>query len=307
MSFKLYVIGCGSATPVGQRISSSFALKKDNDFFLIDCCEGAQMKLKPLGIKMNKISRIFISHLHGDHYFGLVCLLSTFHLFGRKEPLHLYGHPLLKEIIDIQMKAGNTELSYPFYFHEILPENPGLIYEDDIFSIITFPLIHSVATNGFLFQEKPHSVNIDKSFVEKYHPSVEAIQRIKAGEDYVDENNTILLNSEITLPSTFKPKSFAYCSDTVYTETILPYIQGVDLLYHEATFMDDMKDVAIDKLHATASQAAEIAKLAQVKRLLIGHYSARYAQLEPLLNEALAIFPQTIAAEEGLVVEVWLN
>lgn len=304
MSFKLYVIGCGSATPVGQRISSAFALKKDNEVFLIDCSEGAQMRLKPLGIRMNKISRIFISHLHGDHYFGLVCLLSTFHLFGRKEPLHVYGHSLLREIVDIQMKAGNTELSYPFYFHEITDDKSSIVFEDDNIVIETFPLIHSVPTNGFLFREKPHKLNINKNFIETYNPSIEAIQRIKAGENYTDENGKIFLNNEITSSSSFKPKSFAYCSDTVYTESILSYIRNVDLLYHEATFMDDMKNVAEDKLHATASQAAEIAKLADVKRLLIGHYSARYASLEPLVNEARAVFPQTIAAEEGLIIEV---
>lgn len=304
MSLKLVVIGCGSATPVGNRISSSFALKKENEVFLIDCGEGAQMRLKSYGIRMNKISRIFISHLHGDHYFGLVGLLSTFHLFGRKDELHVYGHFPLREIIDLQIKAGNTTLSYPLHFHDIEAEKEALIYEDETIKVETFPLVHSIPTNGFLFREKPRPLNLKKEFVEKYTPAVESMQSIKAGNDFMDSDGHVLLNKEITFPSSYKPKSFAYCSDTVYTETIIPYIKGVDLLYHEATFMDDMLHAAKDKLHATASQAAYIAKAAEVKSLLIGHYSARYAILEPLLEEAKAVFQNTVAAEEGLIVEI---
>ncbi|MDD2623138.1 MAG: ribonuclease Z [Bacteroidales bacterium] len=304
MPLKLYVIGCGSATPIGQRISSAFALKKENEFFLVDCSEGAQMQLKPYGIRMQKISRVFISHLHGDHYFGLIGLLSSLHLFGRTEPIHIYGHAVLKKIIDLQMKAGNTTLSYPLCFHTIKSHKHALIYEDDEIKVETFPLIHSIPTNGFVFREKSKNRNLKKDFIADYNPSVEWIQRLKAGENFVDGTGNHIENQMITTPSSYQPKSFAYCSDTVYTESILPYIQGVDLLYHEATFMDNMKDVARDKLHATASEAATIAKAANVKALLIGHYSARYASLEPLLQEARAIFPATIAAEEGLVLDV---
>lgn len=303
MLLKLIVIGCGSATPVGQRISSAFALKKENEIFLIDCSEGTQMHLKRYGIRMQKISRIFISHLHGDHYFGLIGLLSSLHLFGRTEPLHVYGQLPLKNIIDIQMKAGNTDLSYPLYFHEIKAEEPAIIFEDDTITVETFPLIHSVPTNGFVFREKPKRPKLNKSFVEKYAPSIEWIQRIKAGEDFIDEEGTVLPNKTITSVSSYKPKMFAYCSDTIYTETITPYIKEADLLYHEATFMDDMKYAAKEKLHTTASEAANIAKIAHVKQLLIGHYSARYAILEPLLAEAKAIFPETLAADEGLVID----
>lgn len=304
MSLKLFVIGCGSATPVGQRISSAFTLKKASEYFLIDCSEGTQMRLKPLGIRMNKISRIFISHLHGDHYFGLVCLLSTLHLFGRKEPMHVYGHAPLKDIIDLQMKAGNTTLCYPLHFHEIKPNQATVIYEDETIVVSTFPLLHSISTNGFLFQEKKRAVNICKNFVDTYQPSSEAIQHIKTGEDYTDNQGNIHLFDDITSPSSYKPKSFAYCSDTAYYEDVIPYIKGADLLYHETTFMDDMKDVALDKLHATASEAATIAQKAEVKRLLIGHYSARYSSIEPMLNEARKIFPQTIAGEEGLIIDI---
>ncbi|HOS15896.1 MAG TPA: ribonuclease Z [Bacteroidales bacterium] len=304
MSLKLHVLGCGSATPVGQRISSAFALRKENEFFLIDCSEGAQMHMKANGIRMQKISRVFISHLHGDHYFGLIGLLSSLHLFGRTEPIHVYGPNLLKKIIDIQMKAGNTHLSFPLHFHKIKANKHSLIYHDDEISIETIPLVHSIPTSGFVFREKPHKPNLNKDFIEKYDPSVEWILRIKSGEDFVDEDGNCLSNQEITSPSTYKPKSFAYCSDTVYTESIIPYIKNVDLLYHEATFMENMKNIAHDKLHATASEAATIAKAANVKRLLIGHYSARYASLEPLLNEARAIFPHTIAAEEGMVLDI---
>ncbi len=304
MSLKLFVIGCGSATPVGQRISSAFALKKASEYFLIDCSEGTQMRLKPLGIRMNKISRVFISHLHGDHYFGLVCLLSTLHLFGRKEPMHVYGHAPLKDIIDLQMKAGNTTLCYPLHFHEIKPNQAAVIYEDETMVVSTFPLLHSIPTNGFLFQEKKRAVNISKSFVEKYKLSSKEIYHIKTGNNYTDNQGNIHLFEDITSPSPYKPKSFAYCSDTAYYEDVIPYVKGADLLYHETTFMDDMKDVALDKLHATTSEAATIAQKAEVKRLLIGHYSARYSSIEPMLNEARKIFPQTIAAEEGLIIDI---
>jgi ribonuclease Z len=304
MALQLVVIGCGSATPTGNRISSSFALKKGNEVFLIDCSEGSQMRLKPYGIRMNKISRIFISHLHGDHYFGLVGLLSTFHLFGRKDKLHVYGHSLLKDIIDIQMKVGNTSLSYPLHFHEIEAEKHALIYEDNAMTIETFPLIHSIPTNGFLFKEKGRPLNLKKDFVQTYNPSVDCMQSVKEGNDFIDSDGHVLLNKEITEPSSCKSKTFAYCSDTIYTESIIPYIKGADLLYHEATFMDDMLSAAKDKLHTTASQAARIAAAAEVKTLLIGHYSARYTSIDLLLEEAKLFFPNTIAAEEGLVIEV---
>ncbi len=305
MGFKLFVIGCGSATPVGSRISSAFALKREGNFFLIDCSEGMQMRLKNMGIRMQKINRIFISHLHGDHYFGLVCLLSTFHLFGRKDPVHIYSHKMLKEIINIQMIAGNTTLCYPLFFHEIEENEQAIIYEDEAICVETFPLLHSIPTNGFVFREKKRTININKEFVKKYQLSPETILRIKAGEDYIDEEkNRVFKNAEITSPSSHSPKSFAYCSDTAYSEKIIPFIKNADLLYHEATFMNNMEHVAEEKLHSTAAQAAQIAKLANVKSLLLGHYSNRYANTDDLINEARMVFPKTIGAEEGMIIEV---
>lgn len=305
MGLKLFVIGCGSATPMESRISSAFALKRETDFFLIDCSEGTQMRLKNMGIRMQKISCIFISHLHGDHYFGLVCLLSTFHLFGRKTPVHIYAHKMLKEIIDIQMKAGNTTLCYPLVFHEIKENEHSIIYEDDTMYVETFPLLHSIPTNGFIFKEKTRPNNICKDFVNQYNLSSETIMRIKAGEDYIDtEKNIVFKNADITRPSSYKPKKFAYCSDTAYSEAIVPFIENVDLLYHEATFMSNMKHAAEEKSHATAAQAAQIAKMAKVKRLLIGHYSSRYINIDGLVEEACAIFPETVGAEEGMIIEI---
>ena len=268
MALFLTVLGCSSATPTSSRHPSAFALKsnKKKDFYLIDCGEGTQIRLRRAGIRMQRISRIFISHLHGDHYFGLIGFISTQNLMGRQEELHIYAHKDLEKIIKLHLSIEKITLSYPLIFHPVKNKNKtSVLYEDDTIEIIAFPLLHSVETNGFLFKEK--KIGTKKARSEEY-------------------------------------KSFAYCSDTAYTETILQYINGVDMLYHEATFMQDLLKIAEDKYHSTAKQAAEIAKLANVKKLLIGHYSARYNDINPLLNEAKDVFPNTFAAFEGVTIKI---
>jgi len=255
MALTLKVLGCSSATPTSTRYPSAFFLKIDNrkSSFLIDCGEGTQMLMRKLGIRMQSIAHIFISHLHGDHFLGIVGFIFSQNLLGRTEELHIYAHKPLKKLLKLHMKIEGIKLSYPLTFHTIKKRyKDKILYKNADIEIRCFPLVHGVTTHGFVFKHK------------------------KA--------------------------SFAYCSDTAYTETILPYIQGVDLLYHETTFMESRAQAAADKFHATAKQAATIALKAGAKQLLIGHYSARYHNITPLEEEAKEVFPNTIAAEEGLTI-----
>ena len=264
MSLSITVLGSSSAVPTLHRHPSAYALKSDKrkDFFLIDCGEGTQMLLRQANIYMQRISRVFISHLHGDHFFGLIGFITTQNLFGRTEELHIYAHKPLEKIIKLHLQIDNINLSYPLIFNAIdtRKKKLNILYEDDLIKISTFPLVHGIPTNGFLFREKSASPQKQKEC-----------------------------------------KTFAYCSDTSYTETIIPYIEGVDMLYHEATFMEDLIYAAKEKHHSTAKQAAKIALLANVKQLLIGHYSARYKDVTPLLEEAKTVFPNTFAAVEGTI------
>ena len=263
MALNLSVLGCSSATPTAHRHPSAYLLKsnKRKDYFLIDCGEGTQILMHSMGVRMQRISRIFISHLHGDHYFGVIGFVTTQNLFGRTEELHIYAHKMLEKIIKLQLQIDNIVLSFPLFFHTLdtRKKKEYVLYEDKSIKITTFPLLHSIPTNGFFFKEK------------------------------------VLARDS---------KTFAYCSDTVYNETIIPYIKGADMLYHEATFMEDKAQIAQEKYHSTAMQAARIAQLAQVKQLLIGHYSARYKDITPLLEEAKTVFPNTQAAVEGTILKI---
>lgn len=258
MSFSLTVIGCGSATPVGHRLSSAFALKHSQHVFLIDCGEGTQVYLKDNHIHMQRIGRIFISHLHGDHYFGLVGLISSMHLLGRNQPLTVYGPPELEHIVRYQLEVGGTELCFPLHFVPTQTEKPELLLDTRSEQVYSFPLQHSVPTTGFLFREKKSA------------------------------------------DAQTAPKSFAYCSDTAYAESIVPFIRNVDVLYHESTFLETEARLAEERLHSTATQAARIAWQAEAGKLLLGHYSARYADTRLFLQEAVEIFPDAVLAAEGL-------
>jgi len=304
MSFKLTVLGCSSATPTLYRHSSAQVLNVNERLFLIDCGEGAQIQMRRFKIKFQRIDHIFISHLHGDHYLGLMGLLFTFHLLGRTNQVHLYSDPDLKEIIDMQMEISQTTLLYPLVFHPIDSSASQTIFEDELITVKTIPLDHRIPTTGFIFSEKQKGRKIKKEVIANLDIPVEEYEHIKNGADFKDEKSgRIYINSELTIEGA-KPVSYAYCSDTGYTESYLPLIKNVDLLYHEATFMKDREKNAREKFHCTSVDAATIAVKSGAKKLMIGHYSARYDDLNPLLEEAKQIFENTILAEEGMVYEV---
>ena len=304
MSFKLTVLGCSSATPTLYRHSSAQVLNVNERLFLIDCGEGAQMQMRRYKIKFQRVDNIFISHLHGDHYLGLMGFLFTLHLLGRTKEMNIYSDPDLKEIIDIQLEISKTTLMYPLVFHAIDCSKSQDIYEDNVISVKTIPLDHRIPTVGFMFSEKQKERKIKKEIIAKLDIPDEEFSKIKNGSDYKDKKTgRIYKNSDITIEGP-KAVSFAYCSDTGYTESYIPLIKNVDFLYHEATFMKDREKNAREKFHCTTVDAATIAVKSGAKKLMIGHYSARYDDLEPLLAEAKQIFENTVLAEEGVVYEV---
>jgi ribonuclease Z len=262
MTFSLTVLGSSSAAPAHNRNLSAHLLNANERFFLIDCGEGTQFQLRRYHLSIQRIGHIFISHLHGDHFFGLIGLLNTMHLFGRKEEIHLHADPRLQEILNLQLEASCTRLAFPLIFHPLQFNCPEIILDEPRLSVQSFPLHHSIPVCGFLFREK---------------------------------------NPPRKIP---EARSYAYCSDTAYTESILPIIQNVALLYHEATFMQDMASVAAEKLHATTIEAATIALKANVRKLIIGHFSARYEDITPLIEEARSVFPETYPAQEGVRIEI---
>jgi ribonuclease Z len=298
MTFSLTILGSNSAIPALNRNPSAHLLTVNERLFLIDCAEGTQLQLRKFHIHFQRISRVFISHLHGDHYFGLIGLLNTFHLLGRKDELHVYGPPVLKEIIDLQLESSMTTLNYPLYFHLVTNDKYDLIFEDESISVHSFPLVHSVPTCGFIFRQKKQDRKIRKEVVEELQVPIQELRNIKKGADYKDENGIVHPNEELTVDPQ-EPRSYAYCTDTSYTESILPFIHGSDLLYHEATFMHEMARVAHEKSHSTTIEAATIAAKAKARKLLIGHFSARYEDLQPLLTEARTVFQNTFLASDG--------
>jgi ribonuclease Z len=298
MSFELTILGCNSAIPTNHRKPTAQLLNVAERFFLIDCGEGTQLQLRKYKIRMQSIQHIFISHLHGDHYFGLIGFISTMHLLGREKELNIYAPAELKEIIYIQLAASKTELRFPLFFHEFGFDEPELLMESNDLTVHTIPLSHSLPCCGFLFHEKTKPRRMRKEKIEEYNIPLESVPAIKAGGDYLLADGTLVPHVELTRGSQL-PRSFAFCSDTSYHEAIIPQIKGVDMLYHEATFLDELKERARQTMHSTAKEAATIASKAQVGKLIIGHYSQRYFDLSPLLDEAQAVFPDTYLAIEG--------
>ncbi|MGA3012820.1 MAG: ribonuclease Z [Bacteroidales bacterium] len=303
MTFLLTILGSNSAIPTLTRNPSAHLLNVNERLFLIDCAEGTQLQIRKFHVHFQRIERIFISHLHGDHYFGLVGLLNSLHLLGRKEQLDLYGPPLLKQIIDLELEASRTTLNYSLVFHSLLSTGFELIFENEKVEVYAFPLIHSIPTWGFLFREKKQLRKIRKEILDKINIPVSSLSGLKKGDSYTDPSGQVYTNEQLTVDPP-EPKSYAYCSDTLYDEKIVPYIRGCDMLYHEATFMQDMQQSAKEKMHSTAMEAALIAKKGNVKKLLIGHFSARYEDLQPLLDEARSVFPETILAEDGIKINI---
>ena len=297
-NFELTFLGCSSATPTSIRNPTAQLLNIAERFFLIDCGEATQIQLRKYKLKFQRINNIFISHLHGDHYFGLIGLLSSMHLLGRTLDLNIYCPPELEEIINLQFKHSQTYLKYKIIYHNHKFIANDLIFEDSKVEVRTILLNHRIPCCGFLFIEKPLLANIAAETIKKYQISIEQIVKIKSGADFITQTGEIIPNNKL-VTTQYKPRSYAYCSDTCYDERIIEFIKGVDLLYHEATFMNDMLSRAKETYHSTALQAATIAEKAAVNKLIIGHYSARYKDLQPLLDEAQTVFKNTVLSVEG--------
>lgn len=296
--FKLTILGCSSATPTSKRHPTSQLLTIEGRLFLIDCGEATQIQLRKYKVKFQRIDHIFISHLHGDHYLGLMGLLSSMHLLGRTDELNLYCQAELKEIIDIQLKYSKTRLSYPIIYHNLRYDETEVLFEDDLLTVETIILNHRIPTCGFLFREKSPARPIHKEKIIEYNIPIKDISAIKSGEDFVMENGTVIPNNELT-SDPIPARSYAFCSDTKYDETVIEKVKEVDLLYHEATFMNDRLERAKETYHSTTIQAGSVALKAGVKKLLIGHYSARYKELEPLLLETKSVFENSFLSIEG--------
>ena len=300
---KLTILGCYAATPRTITNPTSQVLEIKNRMFLIDCGEGTQVQLRKNKIKFSKINQVFISHLHGDHFFGLIGLISTFSLLGRTTDLHIYGPKGIKEIILLQLRLSNSWTNYDLYFHELESEVSETIFEDDKVVVTTIPLKHRVYTNGFLFQEKVGERKLNMDAVLNHEIESCYFQKIKNGKDITLEDGRIISNSILTFDP-IQPKSYAFCSDTVYHEAIVPIIENVDVLYHESTFLESEDALALKTLHSTAKQAARIALKANAKQLILGHYSTRYDSITVFQEEAKTIFPEVLLADDGKTFEL---
>ncbi|SFB36967.1 ribonuclease Z [Algoriphagus aquimarinus] len=296
--FEVTILGNTSSIPVHGRHHTAQVVRFGQDFLLIDCGEAMQLQARAFKIKVSKINYVFISHLHGDHYLGLVGLLSSYHLGKRTSPLTIYGPQGLDEIITTHFRWSNTKLSYPLTFVQTHDDGMILLLDDPRFEVYSFPLKHRLPTTGFLIKEKHGLRSMIKEKLQQNEVPLAAIHSLRQGIDYKDESGKLYKVKAFTHP--LPPlRSYAYCSDTIYNPELKQFIQNADLLYHESTFMEDNVERAAITFHSTAKQAAEIAKMSQVKKLLLGHYSSRYVDLEPLLNEAKTVFENSILSEEG--------
>ncbi len=295
---KLKILGCYAATPRTLSNPTAQVLEIKNHLFLIDCGEGTQVQLRKHKIKFSRINHIFISHLHGDHFYGLIGLISTFMLLNRENDLHIYGPVGIKEIILLQLRASGSYTGYNLFFHELVSLESEVIYEDDTVVVKIIPLNHRIYTNGFLFQEKVGKRHLNSEAVAKYKIEKVYFDKIKSGGSVTLDSGEVIGNNLLSLPPD-APKSYAFCSDTLYDESIIPYIKGVDVLYHEATFLESEAHFTQKTKHATAKEAAQIAKLANVKQLILGHYSTRYGSIELFKTEAQTIFENVLLADDG--------
>jgi len=299
---KLTILGCYAATPRTITNPTSQVLEIRNRMFLIDCGEGTQVQLRKNKLKFSKINHIFISHLHGDHFYGLVGLISTFMLLNRQTDLHVYGPKGIKEIILLQLRYANSFTGYNLYFHELASTEGEIIYEDEKVVVKTIPLKHRIYTNGFLFQEKVGDRKLNVDAVNQHKIETCYFQKIKNGKDIILDDGTIITNDELTFDP-IQPKSYAFCSDTIYDESLVDKIKNVDILYHETTFLETEVDKAEKTMHSTATQAATIAKKANVTQLIVGHYSTRYENINLFKEEAQTIFQNVILADDGKTFE----
>lgn len=289
--------------PTMRHSATSQVVNVREKLFMIDCGESTQVQLRRSRLKFTRLNHVFISHLHGDHCFGLMGLISTFGMLERTADLHVYAHPDLEKLLSPQMDYFCKGMSYKVMFHPIRPERQEVIYEDRSVTVETIPLKHRMPTCGFLFREKPALPHIKRDMIDFYRVPVFMINRIKNGEDFLTEDGRLIPNERLTYPSE-PPRCYAYCSDTAFRPSVVEQVRHADLLFHEATFVQADAARAKNTMHSTAAQAAEIALRAEVKRLMIGHYSARYDNEDELLKEARAVFPNTIAAQENLTVTI---
>jgi ribonuclease Z len=302
-TFQLLILGSSAATPTSSRNPTAQLLNIAERFFLIDCGESTQIQLRKYKARFQNINHIFISHLHGDHFFGLPGFLASMHLLGRKNELTIFAPPQLKEIIQLIHKHSDTYLSYPIKFIDTQNKTKELIWEDEKVEVYSLPLQHRISTTGFLFKEKPLPRNIDKYKLEKFNVSFSEIHKLKLGFDAIDNDGKTINNTDLTI-APHANRSYAFCSDTRFFEGLASEIMDVDLLYHESTFLEEKVDRALQTFHSTAKQAAEIAVLSNAKKLILGHFSARYDDLSEFLIEAKLIFNNTELATEGKIIDI---
>jgi len=294
--FALTILGNNSAIPAFDRNPTAQVLQTMDESFLIDCGEGTQMQLSKYKIKRSKINHIFISHLHGDHYFGLIGLLTSMSLLNRTQDLHLHAPPELEQLIGLQLNYASTHLSYPLHFHPLT--EAGMILDGNKITVECFTVKHRIACWGFLFRQKKNPRKLNPERAKIYEIPAAFYEKLQQGEDYVTKKGTIVPNEEVTTEAP-KPKSYAYCADTIYDESLAEKVKEVDLLYHETTYLKDLHERAAARFHSTTVQAAAVAKKAAVKRLLVGHFSSKYESLDEFLNETTAVFENTELAIEG--------
>ncbi len=299
--FKIHILGCGSALPTTRHMPSSQIVDLRDKLFMVDCGEGTQLQMRKMRIRFNRLNHIFITHAHGDHCFGLPGLISTLGMLGRTGNLFIHGPKDIESFLQPILESFCDRLPYKVVFNIIDPYKHSLIMEDRSVQVFSIPLKHRIPCCGYLFSEKPKESHIIREMIDFYEIPVRCIKDIKQGGDYITPDGRVVPNAKLTRPST-PPKRFAYCSDTAFYPAIIPWIKEVDLLYHEATFCEEDAPRSKETFHSTAAQAADIAAKAGVKKLVIGHYSARYNNLSPLLKEAQSKYPDTILGEEGMVI-----
>ncbi|MBK9290555.1 MAG: ribonuclease Z [Bacteroidetes bacterium] len=301
--FHITILGSGSAVPSLHRAATSQLLRYDNTTILIDCAEGTQLIMQRMHISPVRLQKILISHLHGDHYFGLIGLINTMHLIGRTAPLFIYGPAELYNIISLQLAAADTSLRFPLHFHPFTAHETQLLFADEQLSCKAFPVKHRIPAWGFRFDEVNSQRNIRQEAIEEFNLTFEQIRAVKEGADLVLPDGS-MLPAETLLAPPRKPRSYAFCTDTAYFPEMVPNIQGVDVLYHEATFSENMQAEANATWHSTTHDAARIAKLAEAKKLIIGHFSSRYKDADQLVHETEEIFSPAVAAMDGLTIAI---
>lgn len=301
--FNIHILGCGSALPTLRHNASSQVVEVRGKLFMVDCAEGTQMQLRRSRLRFTKLSAVFITHLHGDHCFGLIGMISTFGMLGRTAALNVYAPKELEPVLQMQLEVFCRGLEFEVKFHAVDPTRNAVVYEDRSLTVETLPLDHRVPCCGYLFREKPTARHLNREACDAQGVPVDHLHLIKGGMDWTRADGTVIPNAELTLPPD-PPRAYAYCSDTAYKPDLASLVEGVDLLYHESTYAEDSRERANLFHHSTAADAARIAKVAHVGRLMLGHYSARYEDEKVLLAEAKSIFPNSFLSNEGMVVSV---